>query len=190
MEPARSRLVENRPARRRAVRKTAAPGRFTSHLKPEEAAGVLRALLDRNLGLHAEAEAIARAMLARVGQDEVARAVERAVIGVDPEQLAARSGRKRWGYVEAREAAYGLLEEALAPFLADMKRLVVLGLKEAAIATCAGIVQGLYGVRDSGGDGVLAHAGGFPAETAGHAVATLAVTGPGVACRARSSRSS
>lgn len=113
-------------------------------------------------------------MMARVGQEEVARAVERAVLGVDPEQLAARSGRKRWGYVEAGEAAWGLLEEALDPFLADMKRLVALGLEQAAVATCAGIAQGLYGVRDSGGDGVLAHATDFPAEMAGHAVATLA----------------
>ena len=67
-----------------------------------------------------------------------------------------------------------MLEEALAQFLSDMKRLVVLGLNEAAVATCAGLVQGLYGVRDSGGDGVLAHAADFPAEMAGHAVATLA----------------
>lgn len=147
---------------------------FTSQLKPEESAAVLRALLDRNRGLRAEAEVIARSMLTRVGQDEVARAVEQAVLGADPEQLAARSGRKRWGYVEASEAAWGLLEEALDPFFADMKRLVALGVEEAAVATCGGIVQGLYGVRDSGDDRVLAYAVDFPAETAGHAMATLA----------------
>jgi hypothetical protein len=143
-------------------------------LKPEESAAVLHALLGRHRALRREAERIALAQVEAVRPGKVADAVERAVLGVDPEQLAARSGRKRWGYVEPNEAAARLLEEALDPFLADMKRLVALGLEDAAVATCAGIVQGLYAVRDREVDDVVAYAMDFPAETAWYAVATLA----------------
>jgi hypothetical protein len=149
-------------------------GSLLASLKPEEAAAVLHALLERHRSLRSEAEDIARSRIEQVRPEAVAGAVERALLGVDPEQLAARSGRKRWGYVEPNEAAARLLEEALDPFLADMKRLVALGLEDAAVATCAGIVQGLYAVRDREVDDVVAYATDFPAETAWYAVATLA----------------
>ena len=135
---------------------------------------MLRTLLDRHRELRAEAERIARETLVDIRPDEIATRVERAVLGVDADRLAERSGRKRWGYVEASEAAWALLEEAVAPSFSDMNRLIVLGLEEPAVATCAGVVLGLYRVRDYGGDGVLAHASDFPAEMAGHFVATLA----------------
>ena len=48
------------------------------------------------------------------------------------------------------------------------------GFEAAATATCAGIGRGLYRCRDKNSDQVLGWAVDFPAETAGHAVATLA----------------
>jgi hypothetical protein len=135
---------------------------------------VLRTLLDRHRDLRTEANRIARGLLENIRMGDIATRVERAVLGVDPDRLAERSGRKRWGYVEPGEAAYGILEEGVAPFLAEMNRLIALGLEQPAVATCAGIVLGLYAVRDPTDDGVLAHASDFPAETAGYAVATLA----------------
>lgn len=170
----RRRELERPAAGARTGRSPATRGLFTSHLAPDEAAAVLRDLLDGHRDLRPEAERIARELLANVRADEVAARVERAVLGVDPDRLAERSGRKRWGYVEPGEAAYGLLEEVLAPFLSDMKRLVALGLEQSAVATCAGIVLGLYSVHGDNGDGVLVYASEFPAETAGHAAATLA----------------
>ena len=55
-----------------------------------------------------------------------------------------------------------------------MQRDIELGFEVAATATCAGIVLGLYRCRDKSSDQVLGWADDFPAETAGHAVATLA----------------
>jgi hypothetical protein len=55
-----------------------------------------------------------------------------------------------------------------------MKRYVDLGFEAAATAACAGIVLGLYRCRRKNSDQVLGWAEDFPAETAGHAVATLA----------------
>lgn len=135
---------------------------------------MLRSLLDRHRGLRPEVERLARELLASVRTDDVAARVERAVLGVDLDRLAERSGRKRWGYVGPSEAAYALLEEAVAPFLSDMERLVALGLEQPAVAACAGIVRGLHTVHDAAGNGVLAYAPDFAAETAAHTVATLA----------------
>jgi len=135
---------------------------------------VLRTLLDRHRDLRAEADRIALELLEDIRTDDIATRVERAVRGLDPDRLAERSGRKRWGYVEPGEAAYEILEEVVAPFLAEMNRLIALRLEQPAVATCAGIALGLYAVRDSTDDGVLAYASDFPAETAGYVVATLA----------------
>lgn len=135
---------------------------------------MLSALLAGHRELRAEAERLARVLVARDRPEDVASAVEQAVLGVDLDQLAERSGRKSWGYVEPSEAAWATLEEAVEPFFADVKRLVALGLEAPAVQVCAGIVRGLYAVRGVSGDGVLAYADGFPAEMAGHAVATLA----------------
>ena len=121
-----------------------------------------------------EAEEIARTAVANVDVDAVASDIEAAVLNLDMDDLGARSGRKRWGYVEPTEAAWALLEEAVEPVLEEMKRRVDLGFETAAAGTCAGIVVGLYRCRGKNSDQVLGWASDFPAETAGHAVATLA----------------
>jgi hypothetical protein len=139
--------AELREARRpaavaRSKPPSASRGHFTSHLTPQEVVSVLGALLDRRRDLRREVEDIARAMLAQVPQRDVADAVESAVLSVDADNLAERSGRKRWGYVEPSEVSWTLLEEAVAPFFSGMNRLIVLGLEEPAVATCTGIVLG------------------------------------------------
>lgn len=145
-----------------------------AHLKGEEATHVLRTLLERHPQLAAEAAEIARATLTEVDADAVAADVEEAVLGLDYDDLNTRAGRHSWGYVEPSEAAWELLEEALEPFLAEMKRHIELGFAPAATATCAGLVLGLYGCRGKNADRVLGWAPDFLEETAGQAVETLA----------------
>jgi hypothetical protein len=70
-------------------------------------------------------------------------------------------------------ATWQLLEEAVEDFLADMKRRAELGLTDAAITMCRGMVAGLYRARSTASDGPLGWAPDFPAEEAGHAVAEL-----------------
>jgi hypothetical protein len=143
-------------------------------LTPDESAGVLRALLERHPGLAAEAEELAAATVTDVDVQAVADDVEQAVLGLDIDQLGARAGRTRWGYVEPTDAACELLGEAIEPFLAEMTRHIELGFEAAAIAQCAGIVLGLHRCRGKNSDEILGWAEDFPAETAGDAVATLA----------------
>ena len=108
-----------------------------------------------------------------VDADAVAEDVEQAVLDLDLDDLNSRAGRKSWGYVEPTEAAWELLEEAIDPFLDEMKRHIELGFEAAATATCAGIVLGLYRCRGKNSQ-LLGWAEDFPADTAGDAVATLA----------------
>ena len=165
--PRRPAKAEGSSASRTRKRKVLA------RLRREEAAGVLRTLLERHPELVAEAEEIARVAVADVDADAVAADVEQAVLDLDNDDLETRAGRHSWGYVEPTEAAWELLEEALEPFLADMKRHIELGFEAAATATCTGLVLGLYRCRGENADQVLGWAVDFPAETASEAVAML-----------------
>ena len=84
---------------------------------------------------------------------------------------APRDGR----YVPMWEAAEQALDALLEPYLTDLQRRVELGLKEAAQATCLGIVLGLHWAqRHEGSDSLLAHAPDFCANEAWYAVQLLA----------------
>jgi hypothetical protein len=137
---------------------------------------VLRALLERHPQLAAEAEQLAKSVVTDVDVDAIAEDVEQAVLDLDLDDLNARAGRTRGGYVEPTEAAWDLLEETLAPYLDDMRRRIELGLEAAAVAACQGIVLGLYRCQGQTTDKVIGWAEDSPAESAAEAVATLART--------------
>jgi hypothetical protein len=140
-------------------------------LNPGEAATVLRRLLAAHPDLVAEAEQIAISLLGEVSFESVAEEVEYAVRSVDLDDLNTRAGSHAWGYTEPSEAAWELLEEAVAPFLEDMQRQIELGLETEALEICKGVVLGLYRLRkETKGDGLIGWAEDFPAETAAYTV--------------------
>jgi len=55
-----------------------------------------------------------------------------------------KSGARRDEYVDPGDAAFQMLEEALAPFLQDIERYRTLRLPEQANACCLGILKGIY----------------------------------------------
>jgi hypothetical protein len=142
-------------------------------LQAPEAAGVLRALLERHPELRDEAREMATAAVTQVDPESLAEDVEQALACVSEEDFEGRAGRHSWGYVSPDEAAYELLDEALEAFLADMKRLVELGHEEAALATCLGIVLGLHRLTDRKSHDVLEWAPDFAAEAACQAVSAI-----------------
>jgi hypothetical protein len=163
--------------KRRTARKARAKprtGQLLGRLQAGEAADVPRALLEQHPELAAEAERLATSVVTDVDVEAIAEDVEQAVLDLDLDDLNARAGRQRWGYVEPTEAAWELLEEALEPHLSEMRRRIELSLEAAAVAACQGIVSGLYRCQGQTTDKVLAWAEDFPAESAGEAVATLA----------------
>src|ERR1035438_281117 len=90
-------------------------------LDDAEAASVLRKLLDRHSELRTEAEVIASEMLAGISPFSVADEIEDVLLQFDYDDLNGRAGRHFLGYVEPSEAAGELLEEALEPFINDLK---------------------------------------------------------------------
>ena len=134
---------------------------------------MLRALIARHPGLAAEAEQLSRAAVTQVDAETIAAEVEDAVLALDLDDLNARAGGQRRGFVEPTEAAWELLDEALEPFLDEMRRRVELGFEAAAVATCRGIVLGLYRCRGQTTDKVLGWAEDFPGEAAGEAIGML-----------------
>jgi hypothetical protein len=129
-------------------------------LSPGERAQVLATLLAKHPELATEAEALAVEVLAAVSVDAVASDVEAALLGIPLDALASRAGRVRGrGYVHEVDAACELVEEAIEPFRADLRRRASLGSSEAASSVAAGIVAGLYLVRDPEAGTVLAYAG-------------------------------
>lgn len=138
-------------------------------LKPEEAQEVLQRLLGAHPELRGESESLAQSLLGEVSFEDLALEVQDAAESVCPEDVYGRSGRQEWGYVEPCEAAGELLEEAITPFLADMKRRLQMGREADALEICKGIVLGMYALRDATGE-VLENVPDWPLESAGWAI--------------------
>jgi hypothetical protein len=159
---------EGKPKRQAARKDT---GRRTlERLKPEEAAGVLRHLLEVHPELASEAEGMARSLLHQVDYEDIAAEVEDEIRALDYEVLNARAGRHEWGYVEPSEAAEEILEETVEPLREDMKRHLELGLEAEALEICKGLVLGCYRLSERAGGDVLGWAPDFPGEAAGYAL--------------------
>jgi hypothetical protein len=142
-------------------------------LKGEEAAALLRVLLERHPNLATEIEDLAAYVIGEVSIEEIADTVEDEVRSLDLDDLNSRAGRHAYGYVEPTQAAWDLVEETVMPFLEDIKRRAEAGQQAAALNTCVGVVVGLYRLRHSQGDDFLGWAADAPDEMAGEAVVTL-----------------
>ena len=142
-------------------------------LTGDEAATVLRLFLERHPELRKETDSLAASVIGDVSINDVADAVENELRALDLDDLNSRAGSHAYGYVEPSEAAWELVEEAVTPFLDDIKRRVESGQYDAALSTSVGIVLGLYRLRDNNKDDFLGWAPDSPDEMAGEAVSAL-----------------
>jgi repressor LexA len=142
-------------------------------LKDGEAAALFRSLLTRHPELSAEAETLAASVIRDVAMEDIAQETENAVRALDIDDLNSRAGSHSYGYVEPTETAWELIEEAVMPLIEDIQRRLDARQPDAALATCAGVVLGLYRARHDAGDSCLGWAPDAPAEMAGEAVCTL-----------------
>jgi hypothetical protein len=161
-------MTSHRNSKGRVARSVQRP--LLKSLKADEAAGVLRSLLEAHPDLASEAEQIARSLLHQVDYEDVAAEIEDEIRALDYDDLNARAGKHEWGYVEPTEAALEILEETVEPFLDDMKRYLGLGLEQAALEVCKGLVLGCYRLSEREGGDVLGWASDFPSEAAGNAL--------------------
>lgn len=161
--------MSKRKPRRAAAKKKGNLDRLTG----DEAATVLRLLWEERPELRKEVKKLAKTVLGGVSVEGVADAVEDAVRSLNLDDLNSRAGRHRNGYVEPSQAAVDLVEEAVMPFIEDIKRRAEVGQHAAALNTCVGVVLGLYRLRDRDADPFLGWAPDSPDEMAGEAVVTL-----------------
>lgn len=134
---------------------------------------VVRRLLGKHPEFQADANEIAKGILVEVKRDEVAEAVRSALEAVSTGDVAARSGRQRGhGYVDPSEAAWELLNAAVDPYRVRLRRLVEVGLPDAAIECGAGILRGLDEGRGDDECAIFFEAN-FAAETADAVLAEM-----------------
>ncbi|MBK8870761.1 MAG: hypothetical protein IPN19_06860 [Elusimicrobia bacterium] len=148
---------------------------WTTRLKENEAAEVLKRLVKRSPRLAKAAEREARRLVKAISPAKVAVEVERALRSFDDiDNLNARAGATRHGYVEPTQAACDLYEERMRPFPQEVESRWKWGDVSGAAAVCQGIVLGCYRVRNLSG-GVIEWAGGedMLSETAGYALETF-----------------
>lgn len=130
------------------------------HLDAVERAQILTALIEEQASLLADAERHARALLTDASIESVADEVADALEDIPLEDLASRAGRQPGlGYVHEGEAAMWLVEEAVEPFVDDLRRRASLGMHEAAIQITLGVLTGLDRCQDAVDGSVLAYAG-------------------------------
>jgi hypothetical protein len=117
-------------------------------LGPEEAARLLPQLLKSHPELRIEIEALALKLITTVDPEEVADDLEFEFSGIHQEEIWDRSGSDSDGsYTAPDEAAGQLCEEALAPFLEDLRRLLSMGQADSALAQVKGMILGLHNLK-------------------------------------------
>ena len=140
----------------------------------EEPKQVLQSLIRGHPELRTETEELALTLIGTVDANELGSELGRRLLEIDIFDLtdsSPRDGR----YVPIWASAQEALDDLLEPHLADLKRRIELGLKEAAQSTCLGIALGLYCARDySSGDSLLVHAPDFCENEAHYVVDLLA----------------
>lgn len=127
---------------------------------PHEKNTVIERLLAAHPELVEEAEDLVSALMLSTTAGEIADEVAGQLGALGIEELAGRAGRVPGrGYVHETDAAWELLEEALEPFLADMRRHAELGFVESAASIAAGILAGLGRLHRAPDGQLIAFAG-------------------------------
>jgi hypothetical protein len=131
----------------RKVKSRDVPGAL-ERLTSEETARLLPLLFKRHPELREEAESLAMMLITMVVPEEVADDLEFAFGGITQEDIWDRAGSDSAGrYTEPGEAAAELCEEALAPFLDDLERLLEMGLGAPALEQVKGILLGFHNLK-------------------------------------------
>ena len=142
------------------------------HLEPREAAEILRRLLASHPELRVEAESHASDLMEAVSADDVADHVEAALRSLGVDDLNDRAGVHCGEYTDPGDAAWALLDKALAPHRDALRRHLASGRDRDARAALRGMLTGLYRVREAVEQGsVLEWAPDFAREAAARLVA-------------------
>ena len=102
--------------------KTNKPRNIFAEISADDAFAILSRLAKEDSKIAKRIEQIAIEYLSDVDSEEIASQVYFDLDRIEVEELWNRSGRTRNGYVEPIEMAFQMFEEALEPFLDEMKK--------------------------------------------------------------------
>jgi hypothetical protein len=171
-----SKKSTNRTGRGRTAAKPTKEKRLdpVACLELNETKQLVNCLRDRHPELAGEINDLAVALLETVDVEKLATELGdrlRALDLFDATDPDPRSPR----YVAPWESAQHTLDSFMKPYIAGLERRIELGLRDAAEATCLGVVLGLHHARETAddGDSLLAHAPDFCANEAEYVVELL-----------------
>jgi len=122
-------------------------------ISASEARSILKQISGEDEGLRKKIIELAEDLLRNVDAEEVCGDVYYELDGIDVHELWDRAGAKADGYTSPEDMACEMVEEALEPFLQEMRRLLDLRMRHEAKLYCIGILKGIYQYeKDSGSE--------------------------------------
>lgn len=118
--------------------------KILANLGADDGKAALLSFAARHPECVAEIEKIVQETIGRTSFEDVADEVVAEIELLDVSEIGTHSGARSWGYVDPSEAATEMVEEAIAPFVADVRCHAEMGLHEAALEACRGVLLGLY----------------------------------------------
>ena len=119
------------------------PRNIFAEISADDAFAILCHLAKEDPKIAKRIEQIAMDYLSDVDIEDIASQVYIELDSIEVEELWDRSGRTRNGYVEPEEMAFQMFEEALEPFLDEMKKYQNLSMFAEAKNYCIGILRGI-----------------------------------------------
>ena len=123
--------------------KTAINKQVLDDVSTEHANEILQRLADEDAKISKRIEELALEYLMRVDPDDIAEDVFYDLDILDVEDVWKNSGSTRYGYVDPYELAFEMFEEALEPYIDDLRKCQELSMDEKAKLHCMGILKGI-----------------------------------------------
>lgn len=113
-------------------------------ITPDDAFVILQTLAKEDKEIAKRIEQLALEYLSDVDVEGIAEEVYSALDFIDVHDLWDNAGPKTEGYVDPNELAWEMFDDALQPFVDDLKKYQKLSMSTEAKYQCMGILQGLY----------------------------------------------
>ena len=137
-------------------------------LSPDEALIILRKLIKTDDDLKTKVIKLAEDLFRDVDIDQICEDVFFALDGIDVHELWDRAGPKTDGYTSPEDMSMEMFEEALAPFVKEMERLLDLKMPLESKVYCMGILKGIYQYEEDSKSEFKDWASDVPGETFGY----------------------
>ncbi len=137
------------------------------NITSNEALEIVRLLARTDKELKNKIIELAEKLIKTVDVDEICEAVFDDLDWIDVHELWDRAGPNRDGYISPEEMSLEMFEQAIAPYVQEMNRLLDLKMHQEAKLYCMGILKGIYQYEQDSGSEFKNWATDIPEETFG-----------------------